>query len=227
MIFHDQQTTSVKQVDGVGIAIKQYPPNQNHIAILFKELEEEGTVKVIHVGSYKGSFVDNIDPFYLWADLNCVHPIRKQALIASIQQIADVNKDTRLRYGLNHAVFCFDPITGKLNANYDQTKGFTCATFVLEVFLANGITLIDWDTWPAADEADKEFQNKVLNYLSRIGEQITPEFLSGQNQQLGGPRFKPQEIAIATQSIHKTTWEEAQEPAERLNNQLAQRHAAT
>lgn len=227
MIFHDQITSPANLVDGVGIAIRRYRNNQNHIAILFKELEDEDLVRIIHVGSYKGEFIGEVDKYYLWADLNWLHPIRKQALLASIQQIADVNRDTKLRYGFNHSVFCFDPNTGKLNANYDQSKGFTCSTFVLEVFLANGITLIDWETWPEADEADREFQNGILNYLlNQIGN-ITEEYLNAQRQQLGGPRFKPQEIAVASQTMHKTTWNEAQEPAGILNQQLTQRQAAS
>ncbi|MGY5797720.1 hypothetical protein [Rheinheimera faecalis] len=222
MHFNRQQDAPLDEVDGVGIAIMQNLRGQNHVAIIFKEIEDETSIKLMHVGSHKGEFISEVEAYYLWADVHCVHPIRKQALIASIQQIAEVNKDTKIRYGFSHGVFCYDQLTGRLNSNYDQTIGFTCATFVIEIFLSQGIQLVDWDTWPDANEEDRDFQNFIFDYLSNLKGQVTEEYLAAQSRQLGGPRFKPQEVAVATQSEPVSTWHEVQEPSKNLNLYLSQ-----
>tara|TARA_B100000519_G_scaffold13292_1_gene9976 strand:+ start:33009 stop:33707 length:699 start_codon:yes stop_codon:yes gene_type:complete len=218
---------SFSEVDGFGVALSQPGTEQNHIAILFKFDDESDEVKLLHVGGHKTSLLDEPSSNYLWVDFGPdFNPIRKQVILASLQQIAEVNQDTLIRYGLDHGVYCFDSESGKLNDNYDYSIGFTCATFVIEVFLSFGVQLIDWDTWPPSKERNLDFQKKVLGYLAsqhaRAPSLVTLEYLESQQKNEGKARFLPQEVAAATQSIQPSTKEEVEPLASDIHKQLTQ-----
>ncbi|MEJ6475977.1 hypothetical protein [Pseudoalteromonas piscicida] len=212
-------------VDYIGVALRRYGGNQNHIAILFKPNELEDEIMLLHVGSHKGDLLEEPSNKYLWIDLGkAFHPIRKQVILASIQQIAEKNSKSKVRYGLDHGVYCLDPETGMLNENYDQKIGFTCATFVVEVFLSVGIKLIDWDTWPSSGEKHIEFQKKVFSYLesehAKDSNNVTVEYLKAQSKNIGKARFLPEEIAAATQEIKESTKLEVEPLAAYINEGL-------
>jgi hypothetical protein len=205
MQLHSYKENEFSNVDLFGVALSQYAGGQNHIAILFKPDFNASDVSLLHVGQHKGALLEQPSEKYLWLDFGSdFNPIRKQVILASIMQIAEVNKDSKIRYGLDHGLFCLDAETGRFNDNYSSVIGFTCATFVIEVFLSVGVKLIDWVTWPSGDTKDIEFQKKVLQYLDNTHKSdssvVTLEYLLAQNKKVGKSRFLPQEIAAATQT---------------------------
>lgn len=210
-------------VDSIGVALAQYPGEQNHIAILFQSVDDEAML--LHVGEHKGELLEKPSCKYVWLDLSKeFNPIRKQVILGHIQHIAEVNKDAKVRYGLDHGVFCLDAETGMLNGNYDETIGFTCATFVIEVFLSCGITLLDWDTWPSGVEEHTKFQRMVFTYLSQQHsidpKKVTLEYLTAQQEKIGTSRFLPQEVAAATQSSKPSTKEDVDPIASDIYGEL-------
>ncbi|CAK1964477.1 hypothetical protein CWO17_11495 [Vibrio sp. 10N.286.45.A3] len=222
MQINSPKDNPFSEVDAVGVALAQYPGEQNHIAILF---HGEDGVMLMHVGEHKGELIEQPSDKYIWLDLgDDFHSFRKQVILAHLLHIAEENKDSQIRYGLDHAVYCLDPETGKLNDQYDSTIGFTCATFVVEVFLSCGVQLIDWDTWPAADEVHTSFQKKVFNYLHHLHQQnpdvVTLEFLKAQIGNIGKSRFLPQEIAASTQSSEPSIKAEVDMSAPSIHSQL-------
>ncbi|HAS6964510.1 TPA: hypothetical protein I7303_10645 [Vibrio parahaemolyticus] len=222
MLINLPKEKAFAEVDAVGVALAQYKGEQNHIAILFHS--DEG-VMLLHVGDHKQNLLEAPSSKYTWLDLGeDFHPIRKQVILAHIQHIALENRDTDIRYGLDHAVYCLDPETGKLNSNYDSSIGFTCATFVVEVFLSCGVKLIDWDSWPSADEVHTSFQKKVYSYLeylhSQNPERVTIEYLKAQQGNIGKSRFLPQEIAASIHSSEPSKKEDIDENASSIHVQL-------
>ncbi|MGR1188013.1 hypothetical protein [Vibrio parahaemolyticus] len=216
------ETKAFAEVDAIGVALAQYSGEQNHIAILFQGDEK---VMLLHVGDHKRSLLEEPSDKYVWLDLGAeFHPIRKQVILAHIQHIAEENKNSDIRYGLDHAVYCLDPETGRLNDKYDSSIGFTCATFVVEVFLSCGIQLIDWDSWPEANEVHTRFQQIVFNHLLGIHssnpEKVTIEYLKAQQSNIGKSRFLPQEIAASTQSLAPSKKEDIDISAASIHSQL-------
>jgi hypothetical protein len=226
MDFKSSVVIDVTSVQGAGVAIARTGIQQNHIALLFVDEFDDNAIKLLHVGGHKSSLVENFSGHYLWADLKCIPPLRRPSLLASILQIAKVNQTPGIKYGFNHGLYCFDPKTGFINTEYQHTAGFTCATFVIEVLLSQGVKILDWDTWPAASEEDRQFQGAVLQYLERLSKKdgglVSEEYLLAQRSKIGSPRFKPQEVAIATQTKEVSVWTDIQEPAAQLNDALEQ-----
>jgi hypothetical protein len=221
MIINYPISEPFEKVKSFGIAVSQYPGRQNHIGILYKS---SGDMNILHVSGHKEPLVIDPESYYLWLDEDCLDPIDKSLLLASIINIADVNKDTDIRYGLNHNLYCIDLQTGIFNKGYDITAGFTCATFVLEVFLTIGTQLIDWKTWPSDTNEAKTFHHTVLNYLygrSISKQDVTPEYLSAQVKLFGSPRFSPQEIAAATQNDLPITYKDVYQDAKTIHNALS------
>lgn len=221
MQLHTPNINDFSNVDSVGVALSQYAGEQNHIGILF----QFDDVMLLHVGDHKSPLLDKPTDKFVWLDLGrTFHPIRKQVILASIQHIAEKNKDSKIRYGLDHGIYCLDAETGLLNENYDQSIGFTCATFVIEVFLSVGIKLIDWDTWPSGEEKHTEFQKMVFNYLERNKRDnpgsVTEEYLKAQAKNIGKARFLPQEVAAATQNAVESTKDEVNPIALKIHEEL-------
>lgn len=73
--------------------------------------------------------------------------------------------------------------------------GFTCATFVLAIFEAGDIALLDSKTW-IIDQVDLDYQKWLLDeFLPSQG--ATPDFISEQRKNPGSYRFRPEDVAAA------------------------------
>lgn len=228
MVINPPADNPFSEVDLLGVAVCQPWAEQNHIAVLFKPDADEDDTLLLHVGGHKSSLLEKPDEkSYLWLDLTTLlNPIRKEIALASVQQIAEVNKDSKVRYGFDHGVYCLDPETGRLNKSYDEKIGFTCATFVMEVFLATGIKLVDWDSWPSGEAENIQFQQATCDNLSRligrVPEVLTVDYLNAQKQNIGKPRFLPQEIAASTQEVKPSIKSDIDDMALKINIKLCE-----
>jgi len=230
MVINSPNKIPFSELDSIGVALRQYPNKQNHIAVLFKPDSDEDDTLLLHVGDHKTELIQPPNDRYLWLDLgSSIHPIRKEILLTDIQLIAEVNKDSKIRYGLDHGVFCLDAATGRLNSNYNESIGFTCATFVVEVFLASGLKLIDWDSWPSGENKHIIFQKQIFGHLCNIYRQdptkVTIEYLMAQQSNIGKSRFTPQEIAAATQDIKPSIKSEIDNIASEIHTVLCENYA--
>jgi hypothetical protein len=227
MVINSPTDSPFSELDLIGVAVCQYPNEQNHIAVLYKPDSDEDETLLLHVGDHKAPLIGTPNDKYLWLDLGSSLPtIRKELILVDIQIIAEVNKDAEIRYGLDHGIFCLDAATGRLNANYDQTIGFTCATFVIEVFLASGIQLIDWETWPVNESQHIAFQKRVFNYLKSLYPQkVTLEYLKAQESNIGGSRFLPQEIAASTQEARTSIKSDIDARSAEIHARLCENYA--
>lgn len=74
--------------------------------------------------------------------------------------------------------------------------GLTCATFILAVFEAAGISLIKYDTWPENRPSDFEWQKQIITALRRT-RSATPEHIKAVEGDVGSARYRPEEVAGA------------------------------
>lgn len=124
-----------------------------------------------------------------WAEPK-IDPIELQAVAAVAAAIAKKMPDI---------LFAFRYADTTFNADHDvllgsTEHGLTCATFVLAVFRAARIELLDLKTWISRPEDDAAFGG-LMAYLERID----PEHAAAVQSEKGCVRFRPEEAAAATQ----------------------------
>lgn len=91
-------------------------------------------------------------------------------------------------YALRYLGTSFDALTGKVKLA-PGARGLTCATFIVPMFKAVGIALVQEDLWPVRQEDDREF-------LEHIAKHATPEHLAVLTAEVeaGVRRIRPDEV---------------------------------
>jgi hypothetical protein len=88
---------------------------------------------------------------------------------------------------------CFDEATGRYLLGPTR-MGLTCATFVLAIFDAARLPLVDYSSWPTHRPGDAEWQQKVISMLRG---RVSHAHISAMERDVGGARYRPEEIAGA------------------------------
>ena len=133
---------------------------------------------------------------YIWIQSR-IPNIRQNAIGAMCRRIIKRNKSD-IPYGLLY----------KGNSSFTQEgiftiaeeeNGLTCATFVLAVFSACGINLIDLSSWPNRKE-DKIWHGHIINSLKRSSQSfnITDDHIKNVENEVGCARYKPEEVGVSS-----------------------------
>ena len=202
MILNNPQQLNFKHVNSVGIAIRQYAGEQNHLAILYVANGDSDEPKILHLGDQHCLKNEQPDNSYLWIDLgdDFDAEIDLPYILAYVRDVARVNTKESGQYGLDTNTGCFDPMTGMLKSEAVEEVGLTCATFVLEVFKARGFELVQWDSWPLNDQQNINWHYKVISHLrSLFPKKVTASYFNKQLLNIGNRRYLPQDVAAATQ----------------------------
>jgi hypothetical protein len=202
-----------KKSDVQGICLTlEGDENQRHIGFLFLNTDEE--VKLLHLAShlYLVYSIAEENDKKLWVDVPLNQPNVNHFKLF-LESIFEQNgQDIPYGIGTDGLQFSED---GSLVA--EPYAGFTCATFVMEVFHSQGYILIDTSEWPQRLE-DQVWQEKILNILRRY---YTDECFSYQKLLVGALRFKPEEVMAAGGSQNRPmNFESIQEPANELLEKL-------
>lgn len=105
----------------------------------------------------------------------------------------------RLPYGLRYVDTTFD-LRGRLVLG-QGASGLTCGTFVLAVFRAAGVLLLDQAEWPTRIE-DVDWQSQVVARFEVAkdgGYPITGHQIRQLDREIGCARYRPEEVAVAAQ----------------------------
>lgn len=191
MEIHDATVTPYNEVENIGVAIKNVGDDQQHIGIIYKI---GNTAPAIMLDLRWHHLLRQCTPSNSYAWLNCGLDIyNKAALAAYCNDIYSENGDRTIPYGVGISGKSFDPATGKwiLGNPHD---GLTCASFVLEVFAAQGHIVLNKESWQER-ETDKDWQNYIINALENTG--ATPEHIQYQRSLIGAFRYRPEEVAGA------------------------------
>jgi len=182
--------SSFEQIDTVCLAISR--PNikreQQHIGLLYFDGD---CVNFLHLAWHNTLQQEPPDKSYLWLDIPLDH-FNKVHLATYCAMVYEKNKDG-IPYGLS-----LDGSDFSEDGSFIQKEphaGLTCATFVIQVFHAQGLNIIDFEKWPCR-EADKQWQIKIWGMLKRF---FPNEYFNSQHEKIlsGVARFKPEEVAVA------------------------------
>lgn len=130
-------------------------------------------------------------PDYIWVDPS-VNERRAKQVAAFCRRVWRQNGKS-IPYAFSHPNDCFDSRTGQFL--FGETKlGLTCATFIIAVFQAVGLKLLDLDSWPARPD-DVQWQQSILDMLRQQG--ASADHLRSVDREVGAVRFRPEEVGGA------------------------------
>ncbi len=156
--------------------------------------------------------------FRVWVD-PAVPSSRGKSVAAFCRRVAKVNRHRGIPYAFSHPNRCFSVALGTYLFG-PQRHGLTCSTFVLAIFSAMGIHLIDYDApWPVRPE-DEVAQAGLVELLRKKGAGL--EHVATVSRQIGSVRYSPEDVGGAA-SVYPppATFERAQEGAAEVKVALA------
>jgi hypothetical protein len=131
---------------------------------------------------------------YVWINPEpAIDEVRLESVGAFCRLIAERNVEKGLPYAFSEPRDWFDLRTGE--ARLTKTNiGLTCASFVLAVFEAARVPLINEATWILRAD-DEAFQSWVINSLEENN--ATAEHVALVRHSLPAVRYRPEEVAGA------------------------------
>lgn len=156
--------------------------------------------------------------FRTWVDPAL--PLSRAKWVAAFcRRVAKVNRHRGIPYAFSHPNRCFNVERGTYLFG-PQRHGLTCSTFVLAVFSAMGVHLIDYDAdWPVRPD-DEVAQAELVDLLKNKG--ADPEHVDAVSKEIGSVRYSPEDVGGAA-SVYPppATFERAQEAAKAVREAIA------
>jgi hypothetical protein len=177
------------------IVIKKSSDDQLHCGILYRD---KGGLKLIHLAWHYSLVVDGSTDYinkYLWIKPK-LHPFKQELIAAMCNRIPKRN-GSKIPYGLRFNTSSFSR-DGLLFLG-ESESGFTCATFVLAIFISCGCCLIDIERWDERPE-DEVFHQKIIETMEKYKEEhkIDEKHIAAVRSEKGCARYRPEEVSISS-----------------------------
>lgn len=196
------------------MAIKALDDSQRHIGILHRGSESDDVMMLELAWHHK---LRNSPPSneYLWVDPP-IPNVRARQVAAFCRKVWRQN-EKRIPYAFSLPNDCFDTTTGRFIGGGNM-RGLTCATFVLAVFQATGLAMVEPDSWPRRSN-DAEWQQKIIELLESTD--ADPAHIELVREESDNVRFRPEEVAgAAAQSPWPVAFPVAHTTAEQILKRL-------
>jgi hypothetical protein len=197
--------------DGPAIAVVlcRTPHSNLHIGLLYKGA---GTGHALHLG-----WEDYLSDRWDWGGVLASPRVEPELLFAAARMCRRIWRifsiEQRFPYGLKFEGTTFD-VTGRL-ALASNTRGLTCATFVLAALRSVGVLLIDDSDWPIRMTDDLAF----LEFIRKFASQSHYAVLQREIEE-GVKRVRPEEVTAACLLPPPTTFPEIRPVADRVVERL-------
>ncbi len=195
-----QADKSIEHILYVAVVIGEPTVNQRHTGIAYR-VDASNPYQFLHLAGHCRLYRDNtIDNDYCWVAPS-INPLRLVQLAGICDAIANENPQSSIRYGLSSPIGVFDKITKKFLLGPTE-GGLTCASFVLAVFEAAQLQLVEYSGWPAPDTEDYLWQELVWNHLQDLRSKhphlVSAEHLDCVRNDMGTfARYRPEQVAGA------------------------------
>jgi hypothetical protein len=173
----------------VAIAINEPRNGQRHIGLLYEDPSAEALV-ILHLAFHLDLKQEPPPLEGLWVDPTFLTERLRQ--VASIARQVWNRNAARIPFGFSRPNDCFDGNTYEYLIGPTQ-HGLTCATFVLAIFLAAGLEIVRYESWPTRSE-DDEWQRSILRPLAGRANEA---HITAVEEDLGAIRVRPEEVAAA------------------------------
>lgn len=192
-VFADNER-SFSEVRYAAVAIRSINDTQRHLGLLHKESNSEPP-KLLHLGWQHDLRNEDPKDSYLWVD-PAIPGRRLRQLAAFSRKVWRAN-GTTFPYALSPASDCFNQETGQyLYVVGTAHIGLTCATFVVAIFDAVGLSLIEVASWPPNRVGDAEWRSHVISNLRRHPS-ATASHIASVESQANWVRYRPEDVAGA------------------------------
>jgi hypothetical protein len=175
------------------VVIGQPEPGQRHIGILHRTANSEPSLLHLAWHCILRNDLGIPDYMRLWVAL-AVEPERLRVFAAFCRRVWRKNEAGGIPYAFSHPAESFDASTGALLLTPTQF-GLTCASFVLAVFDAAGLRLVEYETWEKDRSGDRDWQQKII---AKLEGRASQEHIEHLRSEIGAVRYRPEEVAVAT-----------------------------
>lgn len=169
-----------------------------HVGLCYRDARGEGTRRHLHLAWHlRLEHEQDPPPEAFWVEPR-PEELELANLAAAAHLIAARQQDGRIPYAFKPADARFDA-DGMLKLN--QSRGLTCATFIILMFEYVGIRLLERTTWEQnrSDERkreDAEAQRVLVEYLrSKPDSRSHADLVAGE---VGSTRIRAEEVAAAS-----------------------------
>jgi hypothetical protein len=183
------QERGFETVGHVGVAVTTVEEGQQHVGLLHRD-ESNQEVAMLHLAFHCRLRNDQPEPTYAWVD-PAVHSARARQVAAVCRKVWRSNGE-QIPFAFSAPSDCFDGETGAFLLGPTRI-GLTCASFVLAIFHAAGLPLVDYGTWPAAGERDVAWQLHAISMLREHG--ASEEHVRAVEAEVGAVRYRPEQVA--------------------------------
>ena len=182
------------------LAIRKVSDAGRHSGMLY--LSSDDDYKLLHLGQNFGLLNDAPGPEFYWT--GCRLPETDRKFLAVIcERIATAKPD--VPYGFDSAGFEIDRTTGMIKPG-PLGKGYTCASFVLEVMKLAYIHLLKEDEWP--ENVEDDWQKYIVWVMANFW-QAAPEQVAALEQDVGCRRFTPSQVVGSSTLVSPVGYEDA------------------
>lgn len=208
-------------VTHIGIAIHrrdEQNEHNGHIGLLYR-VAIQAPAQLLHMPWHNKLRSESPGANYvLWVDPS-IPKERAKVVAAYCRLVWKKNEANGLPYGLSQPNRFFDHTGGILKG--PAKVGLTCATFVLAVFEATGLTLVRYETWPKPADEDIKRQEELARRLE-ADEQVPRDHVRSFRDEIGNIRYRPHEVAgAATSDSWPSDHKYASRVAKRIRRKLA------
>ena len=176
----------------VVIALGSADADQRHIGLLHRAAESQSLL-MLHL-AWHHRLRDEPPPETMSLGICPTIPRARLIQVAAVCRKIWRANPTGVPYAFSAPNDCFDARTGEFLLGPTRL-GLTCASFVLAVFQAAGLPLVDYATWPIARSGDREWQERIVGLLEQTG--ATRAHVDAVRSDVGNVRYRPEEVAGA------------------------------
>lgn len=192
--LNSQESRPVTEIEHAAIAVRIFSEGGRHIGVLYRD-GSNADVILLHLAWHHDLRNESPHRAFLW--LSPSLPQRRLRQVAAMcRKIWRSNGRATIPYAFSWPSDSFDDETGEYLLGPTR-RGLTCASFVLAVFEAAGLRLVNYESWPVNRTDDHEWQEWVITTLETSNPPATAEHIAAVKSQLGAARFRPEEVAGA------------------------------
>lgn len=196
LIFNEISSFN-KEPDLIGITICINEHNHTHCGIAYKINDQ---IYILHLAFHhillNTTLAEEEQDNTRWYWVKPRIHAKTQLYIANL--CPDIFKNSNAEYAIPYALnFKKSTFSSRGTFQFGEDEfGFTCATFILAIFLSSNIKLVDVDNWPKRD-SDAEFHSWVVKMLENW--KVEQSHINNVRLEVGNcPRFRPEEVAVSS-----------------------------
>jgi hypothetical protein len=178
-----------------GVILERLKSDWTHVGFLYRR--EASDTYVLHLWGHRKLLHEPPREGQLCV-LCEIEPVRLPSLIAFAHHLYQKNKNQGIPYAFSSPEQDWFSVEGGLLLGPERL-GLTCANFVLAIFRAAGLPLVQLDTWPVRED-DSAWQKSVLDEwapaIKRAKKKKQKHFAQVRNE-IGTVRCRPAEIGGA------------------------------